>query len=223
VDLQPGKHWVWASFAHLLKRLSCVVILSNQQAKGLENTGLLDSYLSSDQMMFPKAEGDKDEGSGSWNGCYLTYDPHRGIFIRPGMTVAKFAKRWKQHEAASRLNGTSEQWRWFYQLYPHQNCQKQLSSKRGTFQQLEQRIAVGIASSDQRKAVELFDWTASDETNLDGLTSSGSGCMIDKKFRHLSYMFETVYAVGLRQEDNITQNPGCEWQLELYGRNKGLR
>ena len=47
--------------------------------------------------------------------------------------------------------------------------------------------------------------------------------MVDKKFRHLSYMFETVFAVGLRQEDNITQNPGCEWQLELYGRNKGLR
>lgn len=139
------------------------------------------------------------------------------------MTVAKFAKRWKQHEVTSRLNGTSEQWRWFYQLYPHQNCEKQLPSKRGTFQQLEQRIAVGVATGiDQRKAVELFDWTASDETSLDALTSSGSGCMVDMKFRHLSYMFETVYAVGLRQDDIITQNSGCEWQLELYGRNKGL-
>jgi hypothetical protein len=39
--------------------------------------------------------------------------------------------------------------------------------------------------------------------------------LTDKNFKHLYYMYESFYAVALRQEENITQNPGCEWQLGL--------
>jgi hypothetical protein len=34
------------------------------------------------------------------------------------------------------------------------------------------------------------------------------GSLIDKKFKHLCYMFESFYAVALRQEDNITRTQG---------------
>jgi hypothetical protein len=29
-------------------------------------------------------------------------------------------------------------------------------------------------------------------------------------------MFETFYAVAIKPSENITENPGCEWQLQMY-------
>jgi hypothetical protein len=66
--------------------------------------------------------------------------------------------------------------------------------------------------------VDLFDWGREEESHLGNLLlGKGHGrTLTDKKFKHPCYMFETFYAATLRHLDNITQNPGCEWQLGLY-------
>jgi hypothetical protein len=68
--------------------------------------------------------------------------------------------------------------------------------------------------------VELFDWTPEEESHLGNLSlgQGQGGTLIDKKFKHLCYMFESFYALALRHQDNITQNPGSEWRLGLYSK-----
>ena len=33
----------------------------------------------------------------------------------------------------------------------------------------------------------------------------------------MSYLFETYYAVAIEPKRNISDNPGCEWQLKYFG------
>jgi hypothetical protein len=209
----------WNSFSHLLKRMSFIVILSGQKARDLENTGFLDSYLSSNPEIFPLVDNDPD-GNSVWHGCYSTFDPDHHSLLRSGMTSQGFEKRWKQHVRASWLNDTNKKWRNIYMYYPHPGCDKKTEFKRGTFDQLQQRIAVGFDKNQKSSVVDLFDWTPEEESHLGNLSlgQEQGGTLIDKKLKHLCYMFESFYAVALRHQDNITQNPGCEWQLGLYSK-----
>jgi hypothetical protein len=96
--------------------------------------------------------------------------------------------------------------------YPRPGCDKKTQFKRGTFDQLQQRIGVGFDKNQKSSVVDLFDWTPEEESHHSNLSlgKEQGGTLTDKKFKHLCYMFESFYAVALRQEDNITQNPGCE-------------
>jgi hypothetical protein len=67
-DLMPGSQWVWDSIGLLAKRMSCILILCGQEAGGLENTGIFDSYLSSNPEVFPFVDNDPD-GNSVWHGC----------------------------------------------------------------------------------------------------------------------------------------------------------
>ena len=74
---------------------------------------------------------------------------------------------------------------------------------------------------EKMQVLELFNWSDEEEAHLGNLTlgDANGGTLADKKFKHPCYMFETFYAVALGPYDNITQNPGCEWQLQLYTKN----
>ena len=69
----------------------------------------------------------------------------------------------------------------------------------------------------QRQILDMFEWNDSDDYYLNNmiLDNGAGGTIQDKRFKHLCYLFET-YAVAIKPDDNITQNPGCEWQLRLY-------
>ena len=93
--------------------------------------------------------------------------------------------------------------------------------KVGNFEDLKQRMALGMSQNDSKKVVDLFDWHENDERKLEDMKGTAYlRCLQDKKFRHLCYMIETFYAVAIDYRLNITQNPGCEWQLGLYSKKK---
>jgi hypothetical protein len=91
----------------------------------------------------------------------------------------------------------------------------------GTWSQIFQRMALGIKKNDCHRLQTLFPLHENDLTYLDKLKLPGIGeTSGDKHYRNLCYyMFETFYACCIRPSDNITENPGCEWQLGLYSKN----
>ena len=162
-----------------------------------------------------------DEETGTLDGCYLTLDTLRDILLRAGMAERGKSRRWKEHERASLLKDESTKSRGSYYLYPHQNVpEDQAPNRRGTFQQLQQRSALGIKKTDRSRILELFQWSEIDEAHLSKLSyaESGAGTLEFKKYKHLCYMFELFFAVCLEPSKNVTENPTCEWQLRLYSK-----
>ena len=65
----------------------------------------------------------------------------------------------------------------------------------------------------------MFDWSVEEEykiANLKGVNTRDS--IADKKYRHICYLCESVYALAVSNELNISTNPGFEWQLRYYGK-----
>jgi hypothetical protein len=107
----------------------------------------------------------------------------------------------------------------FYQFYPDESIpDEDVPIKKASFQQLEQRLAVGFAHSDKAALVDLFQWRETDEAYLSKLSygDNQGGTLVDKKFKHICYMFELFFAICIEPSKNTTQNPTCEWQLRLY-------
>ena len=87
------------------------------------------------------------------------------------------------------------------------------------FQKLEQLIGIGLDRSKMNEIVGLFGWNEEKVFELDKLTVvSTRDTMTDKKYRHICYLCESVYALSVRGDMNISTNPGFEWQLRFYGK-----
>jgi hypothetical protein len=69
------------------------------------------------------------------------------------------------------------------------------------------------------ESVQL-EWAAWVQTFQIVLYGQDGAAALDwKKHRNVCYMFGLFFAVAMKESDNITQNPTCEWQLQLYSRN----
>ena len=217
-DLQI--HWVWNSFVcNSLREIATMAVLAGLVSDNLEYLGLQDSLLTSNNSMFPVV----DEDLGPLVGCYLAVDGCRNTVIRAGMTESGLASRWKQHQRCSKLKDDTTRNRNFYQYYPDKSIPDEVVPlKRASFQELEQRLALGFSKSDRAAVVDLFQWTDIDEAHLSNLKygDNQGGHLGDKKFKHICYMFELFFAICIDPARNTTENPTCEWQLRLYSQKK---
>jgi hypothetical protein len=214
-DKKPGRHWLWDSFIHQVKRIATMAVLANQHARGLEYTGARDSYLNSDMGVFPAV---LDDEHARLDGCYLAEDTNKKKIIRAGATERGFRNRWSGHARASRLSDPTNKYRDLYQMYPHKQCAESAPNKRGTFDVLQQRVGLGVGKTDRSTFVNMFQWTDWEEAHLCKLKyDDNQGSTLEfKKYKHLCYLFELFFNVAIEPKDNITQNPTCEWQLRLY-------
>jgi hypothetical protein len=211
-------HWVWDSFVELfLKRISCLVVLCNQHSQCIQTTSTRDSLLNCNLEMFPIIQGESEV----LDGCYVASDSKRGWLIRAGMAERTFSKRWKEHVAASMRASVDTMYRNLYWFYPHKNVMQTVPGRKGVFQDLQQRMGLGMTRGDRNKVLNLFNWSEQLESRLSKLSyGQDRAALLDwKKYRNVCYMFELFFAVAMKESDNITQNPTCEWQLQLYSKN----
>ena len=91
-------------------------------------------------------------------------------------------------------------------------------SKKGKFQDLKQRVGLGVKRSERDSLLSLFEWNEEEEKELEELpwNSSREGCMANRKYRHLMYLFEAAHSVCINPSLNVTQNPTSKWQLKHY-------
>jgi hypothetical protein len=73
---------------------------------------------------------------------------------------------------------------------------------------------------DKENIVNLFDWDNGEVKELEKLTaaSESRNTLVHKKYRHIVYLSELLYAVSIDLKENISSNPGCEWQLKYFGK-----
>jgi hypothetical protein len=43
-----------------------------------------------------------------------------------------------------------------------------------------------------------------------------TGDLVDKTYRNIVQLSDLLYAVSINLKENISSNPGCEWQLESF-------
>ena len=110
-----------------------------------------------------------------------------------------------------------------YKSYPSVNCIEtnlpSMNNRKGTFQQLEQLMGIGFERIHIEKIVGLFDWDDEENyeiSNLKGVNTRDT--LTEKKYRHICYLTESVYALAISEMFNISSNPGFEWQLRYYGK-----
>ena len=131
-------------------------------------------------------------------------------------------KRMKEHQRSSKLSCDKDRASKLYQAYPSIECDQDNLPENdvimGRFEQLEQYIGIGFCASDKEAVISLFDWSVEEIVELHKLKGAGTNIsIIDKQYRHMCYLCETMYALSIDQNKNISSNPGCEWQLGYYG------
>ena len=215
-DLNVHRHWNFEAFTRNLLKYSAIIILSGH-APDFDS---LKCCTAEDSLFQPLGAFSIANGIlENLDGNYLIGDIKRWKLIRSGAAEMGFKKRFKQHEVCSKLLRNEDRSSKFYLSYPHKDCLNKNQYRKGTFQDnLRQYVGVGFSRSKAREIVSLFDWTDKDKKELSHLSAAGGRTHLqDKQYRHLCYHFELIYGLGIKYEDNISSNPGCEWQLRYYG------
>ena len=84
---------------------------------------------------------------------------------------------------------------------------------------MSQLVGIGFNRTKKREIIELFEWDNIEIKELSALAGAGGrDTLEDKKYRHVDYHCEAIYALAIAPKANISGNPGCEWQLKYFGR-----
>ena len=83
-------------------------------------------------------------------------------------------------------------------------------------------MALGFYKTDMKKVVDLFNFSTMDIERLQLLQygTNQSAPIEWKLYKHIVYFVELFYGLCLAPSVSTTENPGCEWQLQMYTQNK---
>ena len=154
---------------------------------------------------------------------YVVVDNKRYIVIRSGAAASDIARRWKKHSTASMLKEHISRSNKFYASYPNMNCPNvdifQSKVARDNFDDLSMRVGVGMEQDKMLEITVAFHWNDVENPELGSLNGNVNRQSLNhKKYRHLCYIFETVYALAIEPPKHISSNAACEWQLQFYGK-----
>ena len=217
----PGCHWVWDSLRDKMFKLAAIMILSKHILGGeaLVLRGDTECLLTSKDN-FILADTNDDEWKRQ-EGAYVVRDPCRGVFNRSGTAEVGLVKRWREHVSASKRSTPSDKNSVFYSAYCHPNTTEankpSIKSRKGNFLQLEQIVAASFNRDKANCVVSLFNWSESENKQLNKLTVTAIRNTLENgQYKHMCYMIESVYALAIAPNENLSSNPGCEWQLKYY-------
>ena len=145
-------------------------------------------------------------------------DDKRGTIIRAGMSENECKIRYEQHIKISYLTGAPDKHRQLYLSYPHETVANQAEGRKGKFSDLSQLVGIGMLREKKTDILALFDWNDNEISELKKPSWKGGrpDILENRKYRHLAYLFEAVYAVSIAPGVNTTQNPTGEWELRYY-------
>lgn len=155
------------------------------------------------------------------DGNYVVLDESRDKIFRSGCASKGMYSRWKSHINASKRNTITNLKSTFYETYPSREAVNQPDDTliKGNFEDLVQLVGIGFKTDKQKRVVELFEWSDKEVFELDKLNLTVDNQDLEyKKYKHIAYLCEFAYALAISPKDNISGNPGFEWQLKWYGR-----
>ena len=222
IDKRAGTrkdHWAWKFARKNLAVVAAYKILAGHTKSRIACVKEGNSLLSPNINKFrPCLQSPKDEG------CYLFFDSNDGVFIRSGKVTGRGVdKRLDEHKSgAESVTAQSD----FYELYPSEHSARaEKRSKKGFFEDLFPVFGAGfdpncpVAEHVNKDVKEGGVLLLSEFEKAKIKSSKVDGSMSDaEKFRTiLAYQFELGYDLAIALSDNVSQSPGFESFIGIFG------
>ena len=156
-------------------------------------------------------------------GCYLYFDLNRGVFVRSGKVTRRgFVVRGDEHHKASKEIKSSSH---FYFVYPSkESTRADKRDKLGIFEHLTMLIGAGFNPKSHDAKLVDKDWKeggllimSEDDKKYIKKSMDKDLASIQKFQDIVAYQFEFGYDLALSPEMNVSQSPGFESVLGVFG------
>ena len=159
-----------------------------------------------------------------FEGCYLYHDTAGGKFVRSGKVNGEnrsFAARHKEHSKAAKSKDLASK---FCGACPSQTApERQPMLQCGDFEDLRQCRALGFSRKENLEALlqtdgsGTFVWTPEMLERIDAVNFQNSKDLEAKQLHMVGCLSELVYDLALAPGDNVSQSPGFETPLGIFG------
>ena len=216
-DVRKQDHWCMKWVASNLPNMAALLVTRDLIKLDLSTATTKSCLLRQERDVFDAITATNMH----FEGAYLYYDVELLTWIRSGKVAGEtvnYHTRHKQHGKAS-ATATSN----FYRRYPSIKVPpaQRHSGRRGFFQHLGHFVGLGFDRSDAAVVARicatgdnsLFHWPASVLAHIrrDGETQQQS------QLKCVSYLWELVFDLCLSPQDNMSDSPGFEPYLGIYG------
>jgi hypothetical protein len=223
VPKQKRDHWVFKFVRENLRRaVSAMMIMghinmkrvlpNNNKTCVLKNVGQdPESFVPTDNLV-------------DFEGCYLYYDTASGKFVRSGKVNGEnrsFLDRHKEHFKAAKSKELPSK---FYKAYPSRTApEPQPILQCGEFEDLKQYCGLGFSRKENIEALHqtdgsgLFAWSPEMLERIGTVNFANAKDIKAKQLHMVGYLCELVYDLALTPGDNVSQSPGFETPLGIFG------
>jgi hypothetical protein len=218
------KHWVFGFVKENLRRALCAMII-------MGHINMKRVFMNNNKTCVLKNIG-QDQGSfvptdnlAEFEGCYLYYDTSGGSFVRSGKVNGEtrtFVKRHVEHLKAAKTKELASK---FYKAYPSTTApEPELQLQRGDFEDLKQYCGLGFSRKQNIEALHrtdgsgIFVWSKEMLELIGKVNFANANDLKAKQLHMVGYLCELVYDLVLTPDDNVSQSPGFETPLGIFGR-----
>jgi hypothetical protein len=136
--------------------------------------------------------------------------------------------RHKEHHKSSKLQTTKDYESKFYRTYPSIEALSQMGNhaycRHGTFEKLQ--LFSGLTFSRERNTEFLisnsgiFNWPDELLKNIEKVNFAGTRSIKEKQLHMVAYLCELAYDIALGSDHNVSESPGFEMPLGIFGGGK---
>jgi hypothetical protein len=159
-----------------------------------------------------------------FEGCYLYHDTASGSFVRSGKVNGEnrsFLARDKEHLKSAKSKELPLK---FNKAYPSRSApEPQPTLQLGYFEDLQQYCGLGFSRSESIEALHrtdgsgIFVWSAEMLERIGAVNFQNAKDLKAKQLHMVGYLCELVYDLALAPGDNVSQSPGFETPLGIFG------
>jgi len=166
------------------------------------------------------------ETLGDIEGCYLHYDRVKSKWIRSGKACGSNTSQPKRtciyRQGEHRKGAEGAPILDFYSKYPTKNNKDATGIRSGYFEHLTQYCGAGFdrtqfANDDLTKNERIFSWDNNTLGKLKYFSFNTCTTIEEKQLHMVSYLFELGCDLMISPDDNVSNSPGFEVPLAIYG------
>jgi hypothetical protein len=230
-DKKQHGHFCWKWVRQNLERVSAIMLLQQHVAyDDLDYMDLHDNELCLLSQPNPQTHlSALNDATKDLEGCYLYYNKARATFVRSGKVVGatrSFGKRHAEHATSSLMQQEGSFGSKFYRSYASKNATKvPRDIRRGCFERLDCLVGFGFSrTADKARSLiaiegedNTFVWDSACINGLQQLNFQAGTPLEDKQLHMIGYLAELCYDLALAPKDNVSESPGFETPLGIFG------
>jgi hypothetical protein len=227
-----SSHWCWSFATDNFNTVVALMALAGHLEEDYKPLKWDSAFLANDLQRFKNIASDRQNNELRQNtelrGAYLFYDANKSnSFVRSGKASITIWQRVLKHSTGAELKDIKSFTK-FYTSYPTRagaarNPQIEQGLRVGYFEHLKALVALGYKTADGEDVIKTFIWSAPTMTALSACKSFDNGNVVcsltEKQLKLVDYVIELVYELALAPELDVSENPGFESVLGIFGSN----